>query len=438
MIASGYSSAQFFNGASYASGALFSAGGSAMSMVGAGHTINTFIVGMSEGFVVANTNQIGFSYGASITDGFTFGDSGPVDPNAPPTGIVYPLAGIATHVSDSMTFHGSATYIWTAGGYIMENLVAGDGVTVLARTHVLMTQALKVAQSQVVGMLATLSEHITLTPAFTAHLGSFMLNRLMVSDIASAQLRYAVTLADTLHIADVLAWFLGGTLNDGFTVGDDAERAYIAGAAITEFFTVALGQTYSMAFRITVNDGFEFEADDILKMIYTETISEIIDIDVLYQSLGGNTTAWAINTRTGAVTEYQGWNFNSFVQFGNKYVAAAKDGLYELNGPTDNGLNVIADIMGGFLQPAGPHLSGLKGVYLGQTGQGYWLLKIETGDGREYVYQRLSNPAMMTTKFTIGKGINARYIGWELINVEGQDFDIDTIEFVPMIRARRI
>jgi hypothetical protein len=43
----------------------------------------------------------------------------------------------------------------------------------------------------------------------------------------------------------------------------------------------------------------------------------------------------------------------------------------------------------------------------------------------------------MTTKVKIGKGINTTYMAWELIT-EGQDFDFDSIEFIPMTRERRV
>jgi hypothetical protein len=303
---------------------------------------------------------------------------------------------------------------------------------------VAMTQTLKVVQAQVLKLLAHITESMTLSSIMTAYIGTVILNRLLVGDTAQATLKYKVTQTEALRIAEQFYRFAGAFVTEGIVADDDASVAYRAVADLMQFLSVSLNQSYVMAFRITANDGVVVDADTALRAIYRQSMDEVIDIEILLQSPTGSLTTWAINTRTGATTEYHNFTFNSFARMGNKYIAASQEGLYELNGPTDDGVSVVADIVGSFLQPAGQHLAGLKGVYLGQTGQGYWLLKLETGDGREYVYQRLSNPGLMTTKFTMGKGINARYIGWELINAEGQDFDIDSIEFVPMIRARRI
>ena len=37
----------------------------------------------------------------------------------------------------------------------------------------------------------------------------------------------------------------------------------------------------------------------------------------------------------------------------------------------------------------------------------------------------------------IGKGLSARYFAFEL-TTPGQDFDLDSVEFIPMMRDRRV
>ena len=98
---------------------------------------------------------------------------------------------------------------------------------------------------------------------------------------------------------------------------------------------------------------------------------------------------------------------------------------------------------GGYFQGNSGKFSGLKGVYLGVNGQGQgstpaWLLTLDTGDGRELVYQTQSNPNLTTTKFRIGKGLKTHYLGWRVDTVDGQDFDFDYIEFIPSMSGRRV
>lgn len=432
LLISGTSSAIFLNGANYVSAQLFAAGGSGVSLVGSGTVATVYVDGFFEWLAADDTVTLP---AARMVYHLGILDNPFLDTTTLGTATVVTQK---TNLTQAMTVGGSSVYVWKPGAIIVEAVRLTGAAGAATYMTVPMTQSIKVAQKQVVALLASVSEHMTLTPLVDAYLGTVMLNRLMMADQAQVTLKYAMTVTEALDIAETFKRFIGAFAQDSVSLGGTASAHYKAAAAITEFLALAIDQHYAMAFRLTVRDGLEIDDAALLNMVYRQTMNEIIDLEILLQSPSGSITSWAINTRSGAVTEYQGWSFNSFVQVGNRYVAANKDGLFELNGPTDAGLSVVADIVGAFLQPGGPHLAGLKGVYLGQSGTGYWLLKIDTGDGREYVYQRLSNPGLMTTKFIIGKGINARYIGWELINVEGQDFSLDSVEFVPMLRTRRI
>ena len=423
----GVATATFYNSASYTSGVFHAAGGSAALFTGNSSQTQTYYEYVFEN-MAAGDNVVPpvpkFTYGPSIAENAYFGTA-------------MTLKELA-RMTQGVTLGASQSYIWTAGATILEVAKISGLPGVAMRMTVVMSDRLKFAQKQTVGILTHLQEQMHLGTLAEAYIGSIVFNKFAILDTFSPKLVYRMAKAEAFRLAGVFLDFAGLSLIEHVTLEDVNSAAYSAVAELVDFLTVQAGQTSKMAFRLTMPNGFNVSDADVLRMIYQGDLLEDMTVNVLYQSPGGATTAFAINTRTGAVTEYDNFNFNSFATIGRKYIAAASDGLYELNGPTDNGLATVSDIMGGFFQPAGGHLAGLKGVYLGQSGTGYWLLKLETGDGREYVYQRLSNPGLMTTKFNIGKGINARYIGWELTNVEGQDFDIESIEFVPMVRQRRI
>jgi len=190
-----------------------------------------------------------------------------------------------------------------------------------------------------------------------------------------------------------------------------------------------------------MQEGVEIQDDSLLNMIFQgDPLLERILLGALYVSPDGNFTTWAINTRTNSVSEYENWAFNSFAPMGHKYVGANQYGLYELNGETDDGENIIAMIETGLMQLAGTKLAGIKGLYLGMKvsqGDNTFFIKLAAGDGREYVYRIISQPNQMTTKVNVGKGLRSRYLSFKLIST-GPDFNLDTVEFVPMIGKRRV
>lgn len=167
-------------------------------------------------------------------------------------------------------------------------------------------------------------------------------------------------------------------------------------------------------------------------------IRETIAVDIRTTQPDGTVTTWAINTRTGAVTEYTGYAFESFVELPDgTYLGAGRDGkLYAMYGNTDDGKAIMADIIGGMLDMGGSRFTGLKAVYLGARAGGRFYLRLTTHNDVVRTYEVTAKP-MQTARIDIGKGLRSRYVQWELIST-GQDFDLASIEFVPLVMTRRV
>jgi hypothetical protein len=206
--------------------------------------------------------------------------------------------------------------------------------------------------------------------------------------------------------------------------------------ALTE--SLGLTETLSprMILRVSAEDELILDEDQLLNLIYNGTVAEGIEITAAYLSPGGGFTTWAMNTRTAAVTEYDNYQFNSFAAMGNRYLGANENGLYELNGEDDDGEDIIAHLKSGFAQWAGARFTLFKSIYLGVRGEGDFVLRLITGDGNSYDYA-VTTRNMRSTKVHLGKGLRARYFAFELIS-EGQDFDLESVEFVPLIADRRV
>jgi hypothetical protein len=163
---------------------------------------------------------------------------------------------------------------------------------------------------------------------------------------------------------------------------------------------------------------------------------EGVEISAAYLSPGGGITTWALNTNTAAVTEYSGYDFNSFAKLGRHYVGASNEGIFSLDGDTDDGTDIISRIKSGFAQFSGSKFTSFKAAYLGVRGEGDFILRVVDGEGKSYDYA-VSTRNTRSTKVHMGKGLRARYFSFELIST-GQDFDLDTVEFIPIAETRRV
>jgi hypothetical protein len=282
----------------------------------------------------------------------------------------------------------------------------------------------------------TLNQEIDLSHVLTGGISLKLLQKILATGTASPGVAYHLGLTSRVRVADFIDKLFFAILTQLFTAHDVPTHAFTAIGSLDQLLTIH--PTFNNKLVLKLVGNIQVSPEQLISMIYAgDPLLDGVLIDALYISPSGTTTAWAVNTRTAAVTEYLNYNFNSFALLGDRYVAAGPDGLYELDGDTDDGALIIADLMGGYLQLNEKKLFGIKGAYVAIRGGGRFYLKLVAGDGREYVYELRAQPNLMTTKVKVGKGISTTYMAWELIT-EGQDFDLDSIEFIPMTRGRRV
>jgi hypothetical protein len=286
------------------------------------------------------------------------------------------------------------------------------------------------------GIPATASETLTITSSLQAQVAVAVIEQLGIAPSVAAAMTYGLTVSEALSVATSLANFFGVEIDESLSVTDALTGNAAAAATIAEQLTVTNTTTPQLVLRVTAAETFEITTDQLLNAIYNGTIDEAIEITAAYIAPSDGVTTWAMNTRTAAVTEYSNYAFNSFARIGNKYIGASSSGLYELVGDDDDGTDIVAQIKSGFAQWGGSKFSMFKGIYLGVRGAGDFVLKLETGDDKTYTYAVTAQSAK-TTKVRTGKGLRARYWSFELIS-SGQDFDLDTIEFVPLLADRRV
>lgn len=342
----------------------------------------------------------------------------------------------ALNVSQTVAATDAATYAFHPGALIEEVFALADAhprkwnlIRTVAEST-LLRDALSAAFPVSVADTATIASAAAVVRAV------LVLEQLRLIDLATVAGDFYVQVVDALVANDALRRFLGGALSE--TIGASGVTSYapILGKVLTETVNVADALTKKLIVRIIAQDGVNLDDATPTKWLFKPILTDNVDIEIGYIQPNGAFTTWAVNTRTGAVTEYQNYEFNSFANLGHKYLGAASSGLYELNGDDDDGTDIIAQIKSGLAQFGGSKYSSFKAAYLGMRGDGNIILKLETGDGNSYTYQTVIQD-MQSTKVRLGKGLRARYFSFELIST-GPDFDLDTVEFIPLVAQRRV
>lgn len=155
-------------------------------------------------------------------------------------------------------------------------------------------------------------------------------------------------------------------------------------------------------------------------------------------------TAWVMNTEgSRAVSRYTDYRFNSFAMLEGGMYAASDEGLYLLGGDTDDGDVISAGIRTLMLSFGTSRQKRVRSAYVGYTSTGRLLLKVrvvEQGELIEHWFEGIDLPANAPReqRIPVAMGLRSRYWQFELVNVDGADFEIDELELHPLVLQRRV
>lgn len=345
-----------------------------------------------------------------------------------------PVRALPAAASETLSI--GAVQALSLGYRLADTLRVSDPVAPSAHYRRALADALLLSDTMRNAVPGALQDIVTFSELVTMAQGVRLLERLRLTDILAPSGVHRRALAETLRFAETLRRFLGADIAESLQLGETIANLRRAVSVASEAIQISDAAEPRLIITAVASESVELSAATVVKAAYGVEVVEGVQFATAYVAPDGTVTTWVMNAGTGAVSEYSNYNFNSFVQMGNKYLAASDDGLFELNGDTDDGADIIGRIKGGFMQFGGPRHSRLKAAYIAMSTAGDVVLKIETGEGVEYVYQ-VATEAMHTTKINMGKGQRARYFAYELTTA-GQDFDLDTLEFVPVVMQRRV
>jgi hypothetical protein len=149
---------------------------------------------------------------------------------------------------------------------------------------------------------------------------------------------------------------------------------------------------------------------------------------------------WVVNMETGASSQYDDYGFESFFQDENtgEYFGVAEDGIYRLDGDNDAGVDINSLLEIGSSNYGTHRIKKSTGLYVGCSSTGKLYMKVVT-DGVERIYQMTNHSATVQIHKI---PISHRQLGtqWNLtlMNADGDDFDVSTIDFRIIETTRRI
>lgn len=277
------------------------------------------------------------------------------------------------------------------------------------------------------------------TPIFSVELLEKLIDSFILDENISDSATLLSVLSDTLSVLDVVSYATVNTITDTIVIGDLlAQKAVFYNKLLdTLLYSGTLFNQGSITLivkeTVILSDNTSNYA--IFKSILNDTIELFGEVN-----FDGETfLTYTVNTQTSGVTEYTNYKFNSF----SYPYACASDGLYKLDdGDNDEGENIKSGIKTGLMDFSSSVHKQIPYAYLGITSDGEILLKVTNmnrGVKKERWYGVSSiNEDCDTTRIQLGRGVKARYWQFEVLNNNGSDLKLESIELLPLMLRRRI
>lgn len=327
-----------------------------------------------------------------------------------------PLGLLAKLLVEELSLATSTSALGKYGQSLSDQLISSDRVTLGWPTSMVDTLNVSEALSGVLSM--KIAEQLGLTAAMTP------------------MRKFGIVTADTLSFNDALGKFISGVAMETLGLTSTMTDLWRFPRTLADTLEVTPALTGSLVFRVVSEEELNVSDAELLQWVLTGELGDTIELGLGALSSAGDFTAWAINTTNSAVSQYTNFNFNSFADMYPHYVAASPTGLYALTGDTDAGTDIIGKIRSGYAQFGGAKLATLDMAYLGVRGDGDYVFRVVTADGQSYNYTA-SAVDMKSARIQLGRGLRARYIAFELESA-GQDFDLESVEILPLALSRRV
>lgn len=157
-------------------------------------------------------------------------------------------------------------------------------------------------------------------------------------------------------------------------------------------------------------------------------------------ALAASYRTWVLNTRKGALTEYD-FTFNSYAVFNGKVIAAGATGVVELGvQDTDATAAIDATITTGEDSFGTSAHKRVPRIYLGHSAAGEMRFSTTTVEGGTRTYALPWNGISGTQqrRIPVGKGPKSRFWAFSVSNVDGADFTISDMLVYPVKLRRRV
>jgi hypothetical protein len=235
-----------------------------------------------------------------------------------------------------------------------------------------------------------------------------------------------------------LALSIAFAMNESFTVSDSQVNVFQIPLALSSTINLTDAITSVLVIPVSLSSTLDMSDAADVQMTINVSLPESLELADALRLSGFGLKGYVMNTATGAVSTYDGWNFNSMAKVGQSYYAAGQAGLVRIGADDDVGTGIEASVTTGITDFDSTRMKRIRKAYMGVSSSGQVLLKVITEGDVENIYQLEAETAdyVKESPVVIGQGLRARYWQFQILNEGGSDMTLESVEFYPVILQR--
>lgn len=157
-------------------------------------------------------------------------------------------------------------------------------------------------------------------------------------------------------------------------------------------------------------------------------------------ALANNWRTWVLNLHTRALSEYTGFQFNSYARFAGHTLGASSGGIFKLDTTkSDAGTPIEGLVRTGVHDYDVSWLKRVPRLYVNYSTEGDMEVRtITSEDGRRrYLLPHNNVTGIQQRRVPVGRGPKSRYWQYEIVNRDGADFALSSFIVYPIALRRR-
>ena len=361
--------------------------------------------------------------------------------------LIVTLAAAATTVDTEVgvgitdTVHVSELFDYTEAVGIIERINASAGIEAPFTSYEELVEAIQVGAGYKITAMVVGADGIVLSDAAAVTRTLELVDAIASEDTYAASLLAIVQVSQAIAVETLYEANSVVNIYDVIALADSVTRTMLAAMLAAETVIVSDHTPGALFFYTTTAEAVLVSDTPVGVGTLVSLIEEGVDVSFSLR-LGNDTyAAWLVNPRTGAASRYDNYPFTSVAAYRGRYYATAEDGVYRLEGDDDAGATIQASLKTGLLHMGSKMAKRMGDVFIGVESSGRLVLKVtteEAGRRTENWYEVVSHGDTSNHRAKLGRGARGVYWGFELVNAEGGDFDLDSLQLHPLILSRKV